>query len=64
MASLAPFLICFKAAHWATKSVISEASSSVASGWALYDGSWDICRYLPLFVDCCNKYYSLIIDLH
>lgn len=35
VASLAPFLICFKEAHWATKSVISEPNYSVANGWAL-----------------------------
>lgn len=35
VASLAPFFICFRAAHWATRSFISEASSSVANGWAL-----------------------------
>lgn len=37
VASLAPFLTCFKEAHCATKSLISEANYSVAKGWALYE---------------------------
>lgn len=40
VASLAPFLICLRAAHWATKSFIWDASYSVANGWALSDGSY------------------------
>ena len=34
--SLAPFLICLRDAHWATRSLISEASYYVAMGCALY----------------------------
>ena len=37
--SLAPFLICLSAAHWAIKSLIYEPRSSVAKGCALSEGS-------------------------
>ena len=47
--SLAPFLICLRAAHWLTRSLISLASSSVASGCARSEGSW-IRVEIPYFV--------------
>ena len=47
--SLAPFLICLRAAHWAIRSLIWLESSSVAKGWALSEGSW-MRKWVPLIV--------------
>ncbi len=52
VASLAPFLICLRAAHWANKSWSSEANYSVANGWARSESSYinQLCTILILLI--------------
>lgn len=64
VASLAPFLICLREAHWATKSLISEASYSVAKGWALSEISYinDFLYHFDI-VDLCQDFNYYFITM-